>query len=257
MTRPIRLARCLALLYLIVGAALPARAAGLEVVTIPLGFNNAYLIKAPRPVLVDAGGPNDGQALRAALAAEGVAPGQLAAVIVTHGHSDHAGGVAALRGPGGPLVLLGQGDLGMVRDGRNGELVPVNFTARLLKLLPLDPGYPPFAPDLVVNAPIDLSRFGIAGQVLQMPGHTPGSLVVLLDDGRAFVGDMMLGGCLGGALFPSRAGEQYFQFDQARNHRQIVELLRRPLHTFYLGHGGPVTRESVLRGFDLADPRQP
>lgn len=68
---------------------------------------------------------------------------------------------------------------------------------------------------------------------------------------------MMLGGCLGGALFPSRAGEQYFQFDQARNRSQIVELLRRPAHTFYLGHGGPVTRASVLRGFDLADPRQP
>ncbi|OGB00910.1 MAG: hypothetical protein A3E25_02570 [Burkholderiales bacterium RIFCSPHIGHO2_12_FULL_69_20] len=252
-----RLARCLALLCLLCGAAAPAWAAGPEVVTIPLGFSNAYLIKAPRPVLVDAGGKHDGPALQAALQAEGVALSDLAAVIVTHGHSDHAGGVAAIQALGGKVVVLGQGDVPMAHAGRNGELVPVNLTARLLKLLPLDPRYTPFAPEVVVVAPLDLSRFGIAGQVLQMPGHTPGSLVVLLADGRAFVGDMMLGGCLGGALFPSRAGEQYFQFDQARNRSQIVELLRRPVHTFYLGHGGPVNRASVLSGFDLADPRQP
>lgn len=252
-----RLARCLALLCAILSLATPSWAAGPEVVTLKLSLSNAYLIKAPRPVLVDAGGKQDGPALQAALAEHGVALRDLAALIVTHGHADHAGGVAQIRAQVGPVVVLGQGDVPMARAGHNDEAVPTRFSARLLMLLPIDPSYTPFAPDLVVDQPLDLSRFGIAGQVLQLPGHTPGSLVVLLADGRAFVGDMMLGGCLGGALFPHRAGEHYVHADRARNRANIVELLRRPVHTFYLGHGGPVTRESVLSGFDLADPRQP
>jgi glyoxylase-like metal-dependent hydrolase (beta-lactamase superfamily II) len=43
--------------------------------------------------------------------------------------------------------------------------------------------------DLVVREPLDLAPWGVAGRVVPMPGHTPGSLVVVLDDGRAFVGD--------------------------------------------------------------------
>src|SRR3990167_5039366 len=172
-----RLARCLALLCLLSGAAAPGWATDPVVVTIPLGFSNAYLIKGPRPVLVDTGGPYDGPALQDALHAQGLTLSDLAAVIVTHGHSDHAGGVAAIQALGGKVVVLGQGDVPMAHAGRNGELVPVNLTARLLKLLPLDPRYTPFAPEVVVVAPLDLSRFGIAGQVLQMPGHTPGSQI--------------------------------------------------------------------------------
>jgi hypothetical protein len=41
----------------------------------------------------------------------------------------------------------------------------------------------------------------------------------------------------------------------ARNRANIVRLLKLPIHTFFLGHGGPVTRESVLAGFEMADPR--
>jgi glyoxylase-like metal-dependent hydrolase (beta-lactamase superfamily II) len=82
-----------------------------------------------------------------------------------------------------------------------------------------------------------------------MPGHTPGSLVVLLDDGRAFVGDMMAGGYMGGAISPHRAGEHYFHADRARNLENIKVVLKRPIKMFHLGHGGPVTRESVETAF--------
>jgi glyoxylase-like metal-dependent hydrolase (beta-lactamase superfamily II) len=96
---------------------------------------------------------------------------------------------------------------------------------------------------------LDLYTVGIRGQAIPMPGHTPGSLVVLLDDGRAFVGDMMAGGCIGGAIGPHRAGEHYFHADHARNLENIKAVLKRPIKMFYLGHGGPVTRESVIAAF--------
>jgi len=233
----------------------PAAAAEPPVVQLKLSLSNVYLIKSPRPVLVDAGGKGDMPGLETALASHGVQVRDLAVVLVTHGHSDHAALSAEIRRRSGALLVLGKGDVPMASAGHNDELKPTNLTAEALKRFAIDPRYEAFTPDIEVDGELDLSRFGIAGRAVQMPGHTPGSMVVILDDGRVFVGDMILGGWMGAALFSDRAGEHYFHADRAGNRANIVALLTRPLHTFYLGHGGPVSRESVLRGFGLGDPR--
>jgi glyoxylase-like metal-dependent hydrolase (beta-lactamase superfamily II) len=52
-----------------------------------------YLVEGPDPVLVETGSQSSVPALLDGLAALGLAPGDLAAVVVTHIHLDHAGGV--------------------------------------------------------------------------------------------------------------------------------------------------------------------
>ncbi|HEX2191792.1 MAG TPA: MBL fold metallo-hydrolase [Acidimicrobiales bacterium] len=52
-----------------------------------------YLIEGPAPVLVETGSQSSVPALLAALDSQGVGPDDLAAVVVTHVHLDHAGGV--------------------------------------------------------------------------------------------------------------------------------------------------------------------
>ena len=52
-----------------------------------------YLIEGPAPVLVETGSQSSVPTLLAALDALGVGPGDLAGVVVTHIHLDHAGGV--------------------------------------------------------------------------------------------------------------------------------------------------------------------
>ena len=217
-----------------------------RVTSIPLSFSTVHVIHAPRPILIDAGGKDDLPALEVGLRDAGVAWTDLAAVIVTHGHSDHAGLAAEIRRRSGAQLILGRGDLPMVAVGRHDELQPVDFTARVLKRFALDPHYEAFVPDVLVDDEFDLGRFGIAGTVRQAPGHTPGSLVVELRDGRAFVGDLVVGGWLMGRLWPSRATEHPFQADRPRKLERLRELLGRPLHTFFTGHGGPVARQSLV-----------
>src|SRR5438477_2848174 len=53
----------------------------------------SYLIEGPAPVLVETGSQSSVPALLAALDTHGVAAGDLAGVVVTHIHLDHAGGV--------------------------------------------------------------------------------------------------------------------------------------------------------------------
>jgi len=42
------------------------------------------------------------------------------------------------------------------------------------------------------------------------------------------------------------AGEHYFQANEEQNFQNIQTLLKQPIKTFYLGHGGPVDRTSPL-----------
>lgn len=52
-----------------------------------------FLVEGPEPVLVETGSQSSVPALLAALADHGVGPSDLASVVVTHIHLDHAGGV--------------------------------------------------------------------------------------------------------------------------------------------------------------------
>lgn len=237
-------------------AADPAAGPAPQVHTIRLPMSNVHLLMTPRPVLIDSGRPVDAEALLRALAGHGVRPADLGLLIASHGHSDHAGGVAALRRLAPDLpVMIGSGDVAMAALGHNDELRPTRLFAHLLERFAIDPRYPPFRATVEVADTLDLAPWGLRGRVVQWPGHTAGSLAVLLDDGRAFVGDMMLGGFFGGALFPQRAGEHYFHADRERSRANIHRLLAEPVQTIHLGHGGPVDRASVLAGFDIDDPR--
>ena len=110
--------------------------------------------------------------------------------------------------------------------------------------------YPSFEPDDVVREPTTLAPWGVDGQVLPMPGHTAGSIVVVLGNHAAFVGDEMLGGAFG-AIFPHSPREHYYQADPAKNRANIQKLLAMGVETFYLGHGGPVARKDVVEAFGL------
>ena len=56
------------------------------------GITAGYLIRSSRPCLVETGTSTSAPVVRAALGALGIGPGDLATVVVTHIHLDHAGG---------------------------------------------------------------------------------------------------------------------------------------------------------------------
>jgi glyoxylase-like metal-dependent hydrolase (beta-lactamase superfamily II) len=57
------------------------------------GITAGYLIRSERPCLVETGAGNSAPGVRDALAAAGIGPSDLATIVVTHIHLDHAGGV--------------------------------------------------------------------------------------------------------------------------------------------------------------------
>ncbi len=66
----------------------------------------------------------------------------------------------------------------------------------------VDLAFPGVRADLALDAPLDLRPYGVAGRVEPLPGHTPGSVVVLLDSGDAVVGDLVRGGSWAASCAP-------------------------------------------------------
>jgi glyoxylase-like metal-dependent hydrolase (beta-lactamase superfamily II) len=209
-----------------------------------LTMSNAYVVRGERTILVDSGVAKDEPKLRRALAAAGLQVQDLALLVHTHGHSDHVGSSASLQRDLEAPTAIHQADDAMARAGKNSIGAPTSLEARLLTPF-VDRPFPPVASDLVLTEELDLAPYGVAGRILFTPGHTPGSLSVVLDDGAAIVGDLLMGGYLGGALAGTRPRYHYFVTDRAQVHAGVRRLLELGVHTFYVGHGGPLTAQEV------------
>jgi len=119
--------------------------------------------------------------------------------------------------------------------------------------------FPSFEPEVVVDAPLNLASFGVAGKVLPIAGHTAGSLVVLLESGEALVGEALVGealvgntlrgGALGGRLNSGTPKLNSFTDDLARAREGIAKVCELPAEVLYTRHGGPLRMKRVQEKF--------
>ncbi len=218
------------------------------IVPIRLSISNAFLLKGERPVLIDTGCPNDHAALLRALAREGVAVRDLALILHTHGHRDHTGGTWALKQLTATPAAVHPADADMLRQGANRALIPTSLTGYMLRPF-VDRPFPKSEPDLLVGEDTDLRPYGVPGRILLTPGHTAGSVTIVLDSGEALAGDLLIGGYLGGLFAPHRPGYPYFVEDMTALRASIRRLLAQPVTRLYVGHGGPLETQAVRKRF--------
>jgi glyoxylase-like metal-dependent hydrolase (beta-lactamase superfamily II) len=137
--------------------------------------------------VVDPGGDID--RIQRTLVAEGLT---LSKILVTHGHIDHAGGVAALAAATGvPIEGPHEEDRFWI-DGMAQQSKMFGF-----------PNVEAFTPDRWLQEG-DRVQFGeVTLEVLHCPGHTPGHVVFFhRESGLAQVGDVLFQGSIGRTDFP-------------------------------------------------------
>jgi hydroxyacylglutathione hydrolase len=212
---------------------------------------NTYLLIGRRPVLVDCGMPSSGDRIWEGVTAAGVDPTDLEMIIVTHGHVDHFGAATELQARTGVPVAAHEADLPAYYAGHSdrAQRQPIGAFGHLFTLTPPpNEVTTPLYPDLVLTGEYRLEDHGIDARIIPTPGHTPGSVSVLLDQGDLIAGDMLTGGFLGALQYRPSYPPFHDDADQALDSLQAA--LKMGPHTLHIGHGGPMPAASVQKWLD-------
>jgi glyoxylase-like metal-dependent hydrolase (beta-lactamase superfamily II) len=194
---------------------------------------NVYLLATPcGPVLVDSAAPGMFGWLVRSLGRVGLAPQDLAGVVVTHFHLDHVGTAARLHGLGVPVYALLEEV--PILAGREPHPGYGGLAGRALlaveKAVFGSPQLPGVQPLRAGDA-----LFDTTWRVLAAPGHTPGSLA-LFDEKD---GDLLSGDTLVSDFAWPRGPHPLFTADYPRAVASALELLALAPSRIHPGHGKP------------------
>lgn len=151
------------------------------IVNVGYSSTNYWVVSAgPSRLLIDLGYPGTMGTMRAKLERMGIPFHEIRLAVATHYHIDHAGLAQELKQAGVPLLVL----------ETQADAIPLMKSAtkpqdRYVDITLHDNTTISFAESRVF-----LGRFGIAGEIVPTPEHSPDSVSVVLDDGSAFTGDL-------------------------------------------------------------------
>jgi hydroxyacylglutathione hydrolase len=209
-----------------------------DLVTINLGGVNCYLLRSPKGfLLVDAGLSTRRKVLLEAIERVGCKPENLKFVLLTHGDADHAGNGAFLQKQFHVPVGMHHDDFGMVERGdmnwnRKPKADQMSLVMKVLGALVRLVSrrrFETFTPDVAVGDGYDLSQYGFNGKVVHIPGHSRGSVGVLMDNGYLFCGDFLY----------TAPGLSFVDDAEARA-RSLLKLRKLNVKKVFPGHGKPV-----------------
>ena len=220
-----------------------------DIIPIRMMFDTVYVVRGDGVILIDGGDPHKQANLKRGLDRASISPEEIKLILMTHGHWDHIGSAKDIQALTGARVLLHQKDMHYLDETHPSQ--PPGFTLwgkiiiSLIKFYTsINVSIASFQVDIIAgDEDISLIEYGIPGRVIHTPGHSWGSVSVLLESGEAFVGD------LGMNMFPMRLtpGLPIFGDDMQVIKKSWQKLLSMGARMVYPAHGKPFPAEIMKR----------
>lgn len=211
--------------------------------TIEAGCNSYLIITDAGCVLVDAGSHHKMKAFDRAIQKAGISYKDIRYIIITHTHYDHVMNLAEIRDVSNAKIVVHEKEKyhlesgltplpsGMTASGKIGIWVTRNF--RKSKTIAT-----PVVPDIIVTDVYSLPGFGFT--IIPTPGHSEGSISMIVNDTICFCGDAAFA-VMGKNLMPITGMSKPIILDTWKI------LLAQGIKYFYPGHGKPFTDVQLLK----------
>lgn len=213
---------------------------------IPLGIDTCYIIKDKGIIMVDSGAPKKVQNFMKGLEKVSIKPEEIQLIVLTHGHWDHVGSAKEIKEITGAKIAIHQREKDWLE--KSSMLIPPGvtlwgriFSAIMKMYFPLI-RIPSTQVDLILgDEDFSLEDYGIPGKVIYTPGHSSGSVSVLLETGDVFVGDLAMN------KFPLslRPGLPFLAEDLTKVKESWKMLLEKGVKMIYPAHGKPFSADKV------------
>jgi len=207
-----------------------------------------FIENGNKSILVDAGNKRQTNKICKAIQKAGYDITSVTAIILTHAHYDHVGSLAKLKELTGAKVYVHTDDYSAYQSGYSGLPDGTTKLFRMLvgigrKFLKKLGSFEPVEPDVEIQNSYSLKELEINAYILPTPGHTSGSVSLVLEDTHVFVGDTAFN-VFPGTVFPPFAN----QTDELIHSWKI--LLDTGAGIFWPGHGKQFSREKLLKDYN-------
>ncbi len=155
-------------------------------------------------------------------------------IVFTHGHMDHCQNAAYLAEALHIPIAINKNDMDLIPDNRKQSLLAKTLLGKIVLSVSLSSfemdSLEVFDPIIYLKNGDDLSEYGIAAKVVELPGHTKGSIGVEIED-NLFVGDALMN-----MFYPTASMLYVDEQEMLLSAKYISELGEK---TIYFGHGKP------------------
>jgi glyoxylase-like metal-dependent hydrolase (beta-lactamase superfamily II) len=221
---------------------------GYEIFRVLSGRSNSYFITTDRlNFLFDTGKVSAFRKLQSNLDKLYSQNKNIDFLILTHTHFDHCQNAAQIQRQGKCIILMSDKELNYVQKGYTPVPRGTMLFSKVIYKLGIHMGlkrfsYAPFTPDLLIRDNFQFKEVKLDLRILETPGHSSGSISILVDNEIAIVGDALFG------IFPNSVFPPY-----ADSANELIKswnkLLKTNCDVFLPGHGREIKRALLQKEY--------